>query len=414
MGKKISRMTISTNLLTGAVLKQGGGKSRLKISVIIVNWNRSELTVRCIDSVKSSLSDIACEIIVVDNGSQKPELELLKSRAPHSTKIISLLENLFFGEANNIGAESSDAEYLLFLNNDVCITEDTMALMLKVFESEPCVGAVGPKFLFPDGRMQEAGAFVWSDGWTFQQGKFECEFEDKFKVGNHPVDYCSAACLLMRRDVFLGVDGFDPLFDPAYFEDADLALRLKSIGLYTYFCADTKVYHDEHGTSSEIWSSARLSEVTIQNHARFFNRWQAYLEERLELELVEPHLGPSDAGPKGRDQRWPRGRLLLCASTMMAISDECENLLRIAASLGEKFDIILAASERCSRARVYSLCRNMGLRLSNFQIVRFSTDIVDDYDAVIFGHGWEDNQDALLPGQFVPARQVLCRLLDLI
>jgi hypothetical protein len=99
---------------------------------------------------------------------------------------------------------------------------------------------------------------------------------------------------------------------------------------------------------------------------------------------------------------------------MMAMSDECENLLRIAAALEEDFDIILGASERCSRARVYSLCRDLGIRLRNFQIVRFSTDIVDDYDYVIFGHGWEDKQDALRPGQFVPAGQVLCRLLDVI
>ena len=96
------------------------------------------------------------------------------------------------------------------------------------------------------------------------------------------------------------------------------------------------------------------------------------------------------------------------------MSDECENLLRIAAALTEDFDIIFAASERCSRSRVYSLCRNLGIRLRNFQIVRFSTDIVDDYDYVIFGQGWEDNQDALLPGQFVPAGQVLCSLLDVI
>ena len=297
MGKKISRMMISAKSLTGAALKQGGGKSRLKISVIIVNWNRSELTVRCIDSVIRFSNDIAYEIIVVDNGSEQPELELLKSRAPHSTKIITLFENLFFGEANNIGAEASDGEYLLLLNNDACITQDTLASMLKVFDDELCVGAVGPKFLFSDGGTQEAGAFIWSNGWTFQQGKFGTEFEDKFKVGNHPVDYCSAACLLIRRDVFLGVAGFDPLFDPAYFEDVDLALRLKSIGLHTYFCAETVVYHDEHGTSSEIWSSAQLNEVTIRNHARFFDRWRTHLEERLELELVEPHLRSSDAGP---------------------------------------------------------------------------------------------------------------------
>jgi GT2 family glycosyltransferase len=414
MGKKISQMTISTKLSSGAVAGQGAEGSPLKISVIIVNWNRSELTLRCIDSVIRFSNDIACEIIVVDNGSERPELELLKSRAPRSIKIITLVENLFFGEANNIGAEASDAEYILLLNNDVCITQDTLASLLKVFDDELCVGAVAPKFLFPDGRTQEAGAFIWSNGWTFQQGKFGAEFEDKFKLGNHPVDYCSAACLLIRRDVFLGVEGFDPLFDPAYFEDVDLALRLKSIGLHTYFCADTVVHHDEHGTSSEIWSSAQLNEVTIQNHAKFFNRWRTYLEERLGLELVEPHLCPSDAGPEGRGRRLPRRRILLCASTMMAMSDECENLLRIAAALEEDFDIILAASERCSRARVYSLCRDLGIRLKNFQIVRFSTDIVDDYDYAIFGHGWEDKQDALRPGQFVPAGQVLCRLLDVI
>ena len=147
MGKKISRMTISTEV-AGAVVKSGSEKSRLKISVIIVNWNRSELTLRCIESVMRFSDNIAYEIIVVDNGSEQPELELLKNRAPHSTKVIALFENLFFGEANNIGAEASDAEYLLLLNNDVCVTEDTLTSLLRVFDNELCVGAVGPKFLF--------------------------------------------------------------------------------------------------------------------------------------------------------------------------------------------------------------------------------------------------------------------------
>lgn len=414
MGEKLSQMMASTKLLTDTVAGQKAQQSGHKISVIILNWNRSELTLRCIDSVIKFSSDIALEIIVVDNGSDQRDLELLRRSAPQSIKIITLLENLYFGEANNIGAEASDAEYLLLLNNDAFITQDTLASLLKVFDDELCVGAVGPKFLFPDGRMQESGAFIRPDGWTFQQGRLGAEFESQFERGNHLVDYCSAACLLIRKDVFLGIAGFDPLFDPAYFEDVDLALRLKSAGLYTYLCADTEVYHDEHGTSSEIWSSIQLNEVTIQNHAKFFNRWQPHLEERLGVEVVKPHFWPSDAGPEGRSRRSPRGRVLLCASALITMSEECENLLRIAAGLEEDFDITLAAVEKCSRSRIYSLCRNLDVGLRNFQIVRFSTDIVADYDYVIFGHGWEDNQDALLPGQFAPAGQVLRRLLDVI
>ncbi len=85
---------------------------------------------------------------------------------------------------------------------------------------------------------------------------------------------------------------------------------------------------------------------------------------------------------------------------MMAMSDECENLLRLAAALKNNLISFWRQAKNAAAPGFIRCAAILSIRLRKFQIVRFTTDIVDEYDYVIFGHGWEDNQDALLPGQF--------------
>lgn len=382
------------------VVAANPGVESLKISVIILNWNGCALTVNCIDSVIQNEAAIPYEIIVVDNGSSESDWELLRSKIPPSVRLISLNENLYFGEANNIGAEAAHGEYILLLNNDVVLTRGTFAKLLRVFDDEFFPGAAGPRLLYPDGRVQEAGAFILPSGWPLRQGNGGVLIDNRFEQGNHVVDYCSAACLLLRKDVFLSIGGFDPLFDPAYFEDVDLALRLRSIGLYTYFCADADAYHHENSTSSKVWSSPELNNVVAANHHKFLGRWQRYLDTRQTSEVSLPAFEPLVEKPEERDDLEIRKRILLCSSTSMRMSAECEELLQIAETLARKYDVTFASPEACSRARIYSLCRSLGLRLPNFRIIKFSTAAFGDYDHVVFGDGWTN-----LPGK--PAHALL-------
>lgn len=361
------------------------GRAEPEVSIVILNWNKAEMTLDCVRRVDEHSQDVAHEVIVVDNGSRTEEFAVLRGGLPAEARLVSLSENLFFGEANNIGVEAARGRYVLLLNNDVQVTAGYLAPLIRTLTEEFSAGAVGPRFLNGDGSIQEAGAFVGIDGMTFQHGRFGMEIAQKFCRGAHIVDYCSAACLLMRRSDYLDIGGFDPLFDPAYFEDVDLMFRLRSKGLYTYYCADAEVYHLENVTSRELWSQSRLNEVALANHAKFFARWKDYIGRRLS-EDIEPQPLPDlkvfPTNAAGAD----KPSLLLATTGLIEISETCRQMLTMAHALQGKYDVTFAAREACSVSRIRSLCRHYGVELDRASVVRFAPEHVPGYaEAVMFG-----------------------------
>ncbi len=334
-----------------------------KVSIIILNLSRSALTRECVTDVIENTEPGSFEIIVVDNGSSADELEQLV--LPASVDLVRLNRNMFFGEANNIGAERANGAYLMFLNNDVKVTSGWLAAMLNVFDGGTNVGAVGPKFLFADGSLQEAGAYFLPDGGTTQVRYPATAMPPRYVDGIHIVDYCSAACLLLRKRDFTALGGFDPVFEPAYFEDADLAVRLRSIGLFSYCCGQAVVYHEQNVTSRRIWSLEQLSGYFEANSRKFSRRWGGYVRRRMD-EPCEPQPLPPlawqpEAPPTGRD------RIILYSSNPIDVSETSRSLLLTACAFQDTHDVIIAADEVVSRCRVYSLCREFGVELASFR-----------------------------------------------
>lgn len=351
------------------------------VSIVILNWDKAEMTADCVRRVEQHTGDIDHETIVVDNGSRPEQFAKLTAALPATTRLISLNENLFFGEANNIGVEAAAGKYILLLNNDAQVGDGYLAPLLRVLTEAYSAGAVGPKFLNADGSVQEAGAFVFPDGTTFQHGRHGMQIADRFSRGAHIVDYCSAACLLMERDVYLELGGFDPLFDPAYFEDVDLMFRLRAKGRYTYYCADTAVCHLENVTSRELWSAPKLNAVAGHNHQRFFARWSDYLRRRLSEDIEPPplpDLGAFETTPPARSRT-----ALLASAGKMEISDTCRQMLRMASALQDHYAIRFATREICSVARIRSLCRHYDIRLGSASISRLTPELLAAGDQVV-------------------------------
>jgi hypothetical protein len=96
----------------------------------------------------------------------------------------------------------------------------------------------------------------------------------------------------MRKGDFLSLGGFDPIFEPAYFEDTDLAIRLRSRGLVTYYCGQAVVYHHAEVTSRREWTEDRRNRIISANHNGFVRRWGDFLRRRLS-EDCEPDAGPA-------------------------------------------------------------------------------------------------------------------------
>jgi GT2 family glycosyltransferase/glycosyltransferase involved in cell wall biosynthesis len=327
-----------------------------RVSIIVLNWNRSGMTLRCLEYIWSNTTAHHYEIIVVDNGSRPEELEQLRNALPR-VRIVSLGVNRYFGEANNIGAEEARGEYLAFLNNDAFVHEGWLDALMCALAELPEAGAVGPRFLYPDGRLQEAGAMVSAAGIAQQLGKFD-DGDSPAHDSPRVVDYVSAACVLMRHADFTQILGFDLMFDPAYYEDVDLCLKLRLLGRRTYYCPNARVTHVENATSTD--PSHQLNGIVELNKQKFVLRWKYYLEgiKTLPTDLLPRASSIAQTNPT----RGPR--VLLYTPYDLTPGGGERYLLSIADALRGRAQVSLITPKRYSRLRLLTMGRELGLDLT--------------------------------------------------
>lgn len=258
------------------------------VSVIVLNYNQAATTVECLDALARARSELIREIILVDNGSAAEELAILRSR--HARADFVLVEvgaNRFFGEGNNIGVDEAHGDYIVFLNNDAFVKPGWIEALSATMRNDPDVAAVGPMFVYPDGRVQEVGALALPTGDVVQVGKGAVWGPDHYDVPG-AVDFCSAACLMMRKSDFLKVGGFGFEWEPAYYEDADLCLKLRTRCGKVMVNPAARVIHIESKTTST--SHLQLHNISEINRARFVAKWGPWLQARQLY--VPPGLAP--------------------------------------------------------------------------------------------------------------------------
>ncbi len=163
---------------------------------------------------------------------------------------------------------------MCFLNPDLVVGPGWLEPLLAALD-DPAVGIAAPVFLNADGSLQEAGQLIFSDTFTAPVGGVDVLTGDRSNIFSRDVDYASAACWLVRRTDHDAIGGFDRHYHPAYFEDADYALRMEASGKRTRLVADVPVLH-HHGLGSGTRDAA-VGQVT---HARFKRRWAEQLADR--------------------------------------------------------------------------------------------------------------------------------------
>jgi GT2 family glycosyltransferase len=208
-----------------------------RLSVVIVTYRTSEIVLRALDAlVRTVGADVPYEVVVVDN--HHPGALPAATRLRLRTSGVRLIEaggNLGFGPANDIGIAHARGELLCLMNPDAEPQAGWLAPLVSA-AGDPTVGIAAPVLLDADGSVQEAGATIDANG-------------DTAPIRSEPaqaiadVDYASAACWVLRGDVYERAGGFDADFVPAYFEDADLAMRVKALGLRRVVCAASRVVH---------------------------------------------------------------------------------------------------------------------------------------------------------------------------
>jgi GT2 family glycosyltransferase len=258
-----------------ALLHGPGPAAAPRVSIIVPVHNQLEFTLRCLMAIAAHPSRASVEIVVCDDASQDGTARVLGPVA--GIRYIRNAANLGFVLSCNRAAAEARGEFLLFLNNDTQVQEGWLDHMLALFDQDARAGLVGARLVFPDGRLQEAGGTVWRDGSAHNIGRYDDPAKLEFNRVRE-VDYCSGACLLIRASLFRQLGGFDARYAPAYYEDTDLAFRVRQAGRKVLYQPKAVVVHHE-GASGGTDPGAGIEAQLAANRAKFIERWRKQLEE---------------------------------------------------------------------------------------------------------------------------------------
>ena len=256
-----SKLALRTLLSNGTRIRFVQSPSPV-VSIVIVLWNRAEFTLRCLRAV-CELPDGFAEVVLVDNGSTDDTAALLASI--DGARVVRNATNRGFPAGANQGARAASGRYLLFLNNDAEMLPGALEHLVRTLEEQQDAGAAGGKLVFPDGRLQEAGAIVWSDGSCAPYGRGASPDSPEFNF-ERDVDYCSGAFLLTRCDLFAQLGGFDERYSPAYYEDVDYCARLWTLGWRIVYQPMSAAIHYESASSG---SSATPLKLQVEHRPVF-------------------------------------------------------------------------------------------------------------------------------------------------
>jgi GT2 family glycosyltransferase len=278
-----------------------------QVSIVIPAYNQWAYTRQCLESIAAARDAAAFEVIVVNDASGDETREEL-DRYDGITALHNE-ENLGFIRSCNLGLEHARGEFVVILNNDTEVRDGWLDAMLETFDRVPEAGLVGAKLIYPDGSLQECGGLILRDGSGWNYGRNDDPERPEYQFLRE-TDYCSGACFMLRTATFRELGGFDTHYAPAYYEDTDLAFRVRALGQKVLVQPAAVVVHHEGITSgTDIESGTkRYQEI---NREKFLERWAKAIQ------LQPPRIDdPDDAAVvrRSRDHRL-RGRVLVIDAT---------------------------------------------------------------------------------------------------
>jgi len=246
-----------------------------KVSIVVPVFNDYRLTKHCLKSIMEHSGDVSYEVIIGDDCSTDMTASIT-DRVSNIKVVKGEKCRGFLGNCND-AAVVARGDYILFLNNDTAVCRNWLTPLVDIMERDTTVGIVGPKLLFGDGKLQEAGGIVWNDGsaWNFGRGDNPDKPEYNYVK---EVDYISGACLLIRADLWRQLDGFDRRYTPAYYEDTDIAFEVRALGYKVVYQPLSSVVHYE-GVSSGTDLNSGVKQYQVKNQKKFREKWQRELDE---------------------------------------------------------------------------------------------------------------------------------------
>ncbi len=255
------------------------------VSIIIPAKDKFAITYHCIASLILAQNKASFEVILADD--QSSDETTAAEEIVENLRVVRNEQNLGFVKTNNKAVKQAKGRYICLLNNDTEVTSGWLDEALSMFQLMNDVGAVGCKLIYPDGSLQEAGGIVWGSGVPWNYGKGKNASHPSFTY-SRDADYLSAAALIVATPVWKEVGGFSEEYAPAYYEDTDLAFKIRKAGYRTVYCPGSEVVHFE-GKSNGTSTRSGIKKYQEINSSTFREKW--FLDyKRHGTEGVKPQL----------------------------------------------------------------------------------------------------------------------------
>lgn len=278
--RRSAREFASSQSLSGAVAESAAPRPFLsvagrasapqpRVSIVVPVHGHLELTRQCVEALRSTTDPSMTEIVVVDDASPDDTAAWLRERdAAGILKTVLLPENKGFAGACNAGVAASSGSILVFLNNDTIPRPGWLGALLSPL-SDPSIGLVGARLLYPEGDIQHAGIRLHPNGLPDHEFRHAAA-DDPRVLESRDRAFVTGACIALSRDLFTRVGGFDEGFR-MYVEDLDLCLKVWNEGLRVRYAAECVVVHLEARTTPDLDRRTALVKVGME---RLFSRWE--------------------------------------------------------------------------------------------------------------------------------------------
>ncbi len=287
------------------ILKNEKGKN---VDIIIPSFGKFEMTLNCLLSIYRDLlinrdffkDKYSIKIIVAEDQSQDNK-GIEEMRKLSNLDFFYFLENEynlgFLENCNNAVKFSRDNSFLVFLNNDIEVLPGWLLSLLETYNLEENIGLVGSKLIYPDNKLQEAGGIIWQkgNGWNF--GRMSDPDLPDFLFSRN-VDYISGASIMIQKELFLKLKLFDNLYKPAYYEDTDLAMKVRENNLKVVFQPQSQVIHLE-GQSCGTDLKEGIKSYQVKNKEKFYQKWSNSLQNHYPDASSQNLWNAINRNPKG-------------------------------------------------------------------------------------------------------------------
>lgn len=240
-----------------------------EVSIIVPAYNQFALTYYCIASIVLAYNKTSYEVILADDCSTD---ETSEAQSIIGNLVVSRnAENLRFLRNCNAAAKKAKGDYIVFLNNDTEVTSYWLDELVAKHKSDSLIGMTGSKLLNLDGTMQEAGGIVWGTGEPWNVGRDLNPLTPEYNYARE-VDYLTGAAMCITKDVWNEVGEFSEELVPCYYEDTDIAFKVRAAGYKTVYVPHSEVVHFEgHSHGTDVTKG--LKRYQVINEQTFRSKW---------------------------------------------------------------------------------------------------------------------------------------------